>query len=122
MIRIFHVGQESFNVANNPNAMIVVSDVDSLSPNFAPFQEFLNSSGIEVLNNTASISGELVCRADSIIRDELAGLRPALALISDEGNGTFTGSVQCGDCGELHAATVYFLKVLPQFLFEATKG
>ena len=84
--------------------MIVVNDVDILSANFAPFEEFLNSSGTEILNNTASISGELVCRADSIIRDELAGLRPALALISDEGNGTFTGSVQCGDCGKLLVA------------------
>ena len=99
---ISYIGQESFNIANNPNAMIVVNDVDTLSANFAPFEEFLNSSGIEILNNTASISGELVCRADSIIRDELAGLRPAL--ISDEGNGTFTGSVQCGDCGKLLVA------------------
>ena len=95
------IGQQPFNAANNPNAMIVVSDIDTLSANFAPFEEFLNSSGIEVLNNTASISGELVCRADSIIRDELAGLRPALTLISDVGNGTFTGSVLCGDCGKL---------------------
>ena len=84
--------------------MIVVSDVNSLSIKFARFQEFLNSSGIEILNNTASISGELVCTAsDSAIRDELAGAQPALTLISgdSEMNRIFTGSVQCGDCGEL---------------------
>ena len=96
-----HAGRE-FNITNSPNAMIVVSNIDTLSANFAPFQEFLNSSASEIVNNTANISGELVCNANSAIRDELAGVRPALALTNSEMNaGTFSGSVQCGDCGEL---------------------
>ena len=110
MLFLSCIGWEQFNIANSPNAMIVVSNIDTLSANFAPFQEFLNSSGSEVVNNTASIRGELVCNTDSAIRDELAGVRPALALTGNEMNGTFSGSVQCGDCGELP----YFLKILPQ--------
>ena len=88
-------GQPIFNNTNNEAVSLLVNDVASLS---STFQDFLNLSGISVVDNMATVSGPLVC-GNGTVRDELA---MAMAdLVGTEDNGTFaSGAVQCGVCGK----------------------
>lgn len=109
----FRTGQPTFNNANGPNVTLIVSN---LSPSTLVF---LNSSGIEVVNNMTNVSGELVCRADGSIREDFASRRPAL--IGSETDGAFVnGSAQCGDCGKLYEMIkIFSLNVVSILLLHA---
>ena len=81
--------------------MIIVNNVGGLS---GTFQSFLNLSDISVVNNMATISGQLVC-SNVAVRDELAMTAPPLIRI-DNTTGTFSdGASLCGDCGKLCTLT-----------------
>ena len=85
----------TFNTANSLDAMIFANNVSSLSPTV---RDFLNSSGIPVVDNTALLIGRLVC-SDIMVRDELA--RAMSLLMVENSSTTFSdGASQCGDCGK----------------------
>ena len=86
----------TFNTTNNPVVMIMANNVSSLS---ATLQSFLNSSDISVMDNRATLSGQLVC-SNTTVRDELAmAMSP---LINESSSDTFfNGAAQCGDCSKL---------------------
>ena len=91
-------GQPTFNNANSQNTTLILNNTDALSSSAL---DFFNLSDTEMVNSTASVSGEQVCRADESIRDEIARGRPLL--IGSEMNSTFVnGSAQCGDCGKFY--------------------
>ena len=102
-------GLPTFDNANSTNATLIVRNVGDLSASAFEFLNSSNSSGVEIVNDLASVMGDIVCRADGSIRDEIAGGSPLLIINGSGMNGTFTdGSAQCGDCGKLYRMLQYY--------------